>query len=173
MMKLSSGTRWQNQFGLKEIIKMEQYLLQSSQSVSGHWVLTDVLNGVVVTFEECRFNETQKVTFLNDMSLSAVEVASILRTMSDWLLKHHPEVLFEVKDENRSSVNRRFRQLVGAILKEAREKRGMSVRQLADETGVDKSMICRIEGGRSNSTIDVYCALLTALRVRVDLTIKD
>ena len=59
------------------------------------WVLTDTEHGIVVTFEEGRFNDTQKVTVLEDVSKpSPVEFARIMGEMADWALKHHPGKLF-------------------------------------------------------------------------------
>lgn len=56
----------------------------------GWWVLTDTVNLVVTTFEEGRFNETQKITQIeggeNYTSMNDVMAqVRIIREMSDWL----------------------------------------------------------------------------------------
>lgn len=58
------------------------------------WVLTDTEHGVVVTFEEGRFNDTQKVTVLEDVSKpSPIEFARIMGEMADWAIKYHSDKL--------------------------------------------------------------------------------
>lgn len=58
------------------------------------WVLTDTEHGIVVTFEEGRFNNTQKVTVLEDVSKpSPIEFARIMGEMADWAIKHHSDKL--------------------------------------------------------------------------------
>ncbi len=58
------------------------------------WVLTDTEHGIVVTFEEGRFNDTQKVTVLEDVSKpSPIEFARIMGEMADWAIKHHSDKL--------------------------------------------------------------------------------
>ena len=58
------------------------------------WVLTDTEHGIVVTFEEGRFNDTQKVTVLEDVSKpSPIEFARIMGKMADWAIKYHSDKL--------------------------------------------------------------------------------
>lgn len=63
----------------------------------GWWVLTDTVNLVVITFEERRFNETQKITQIeggeNYTSMNDVmEQVRIIREMSDWLAINHYKI---------------------------------------------------------------------------------
>lgn len=46
---------------------MNKYILQKSSTRPNGWVLTDRENGIVITFDEGLFNESQKVTFLEDV----------------------------------------------------------------------------------------------------------
>ena len=76
---------------------MERFILEKSQLTKGWWVLTDTVNLVVITFEEGRFNETQKVTQLeggeNYTSMNDVMTqVRIIREMSDWLAVNHYKV---------------------------------------------------------------------------------
>ena len=69
---------------------MERFRLEKSQMKEGWWVLTDTVNLVVTTFEEGRFNETQKITQIeggeNYTSMNDVMAqVRIIREMSDWL----------------------------------------------------------------------------------------
>lgn len=72
----------------------------------------------------------------------------------------------EIKNENRE-----MRKRIGAQLKNARETNGISIRALAEQTGVNKSQICRIEAGRLNAGIDTVNRLATALGLT--LTLED
>lgn len=63
----------------------------------GWWVLTDTVNLVVITFEEGRFNETQKITQIeggeNYTSMNDVMAqVRIIREMSDWLAINHYKI---------------------------------------------------------------------------------
>ena len=43
------------------------YIIQKSSTLPNGWVLTDKKHGIVVTFEDGQFNESQKVTILEDV----------------------------------------------------------------------------------------------------------
>lgn len=67
----------------------------------GWWVITDLLNGVVVRWEEHRFNETKTVTFLENnkdiiRGFSAEVISRIIDEIDDWLFSHHYSKIFEI-----------------------------------------------------------------------------
>lgn len=64
---------------------------------------------------------------------------------------------------------RAARKMLGRQLKEAREDKGLSVRQLAGLSGINKSQICRVEAGRLNVGIDTITALADALGLKIEL----
>lgn len=69
---------------------MNKYLLQPSSTHPGYWVLTDTEHGIVVSFEDGCFNETQKATFLGDKPRpTAEEFARIMQELGDWAVRHH------------------------------------------------------------------------------------
>ena len=71
----------------------ERYLLQQSKD-KGFWVATDKVNGIVVKFQECRFNDTQKVTMLEEISNSnPLTIAGQMRELTDWLIENHKDIL--------------------------------------------------------------------------------
>ena len=72
---------------------MNKYILQNSTQPN-KWVLTDTENGVVITFENGKFNDTQKVTLLENNNNTAEELAKILKDMGEWAVKHHADKLF-------------------------------------------------------------------------------
>jgi hypothetical protein len=76
---------------------MERFRLEKSQLTEGWWVLTDTVNLVVITFEEGRFNETQKITQIeggeNYTSMNDVMAqVRIIREMSDWFAINHYKI---------------------------------------------------------------------------------
>lgn len=68
---------------------MSKYVLQQSAD-KGWWVATDKENGIVVKFKEHRFNDTQKVTTLEDIVYpNPLVLARQIRELTDWLLENH------------------------------------------------------------------------------------
>ena len=65
-----------------------KYTIQESKD-PGWWVVTDTENLVVL-----KFNETQKVTMLEDCNLSALQLARVMREMADWVAQHHIDKAF-------------------------------------------------------------------------------
>lgn len=70
-----------------------KFNLERSKEKQGWWVLTDTENMIVVTFEEHKFNETQKVTLLDGNDVASMDEAMkrvrALREMADWLSINH------------------------------------------------------------------------------------
>lgn len=58
------------------------------------WVCTDVENGIVCVFEDRKFNDTQKITMLEDMQPNPLMLAKVMREMAEWLVGNHPEKVF-------------------------------------------------------------------------------
>lgn len=73
---------------------MSKYVIQQSTHPN-KWVLTDTENGVVIVFEDGRFNETQKVTMLEDAPPhSPTDLAQIMRKLGEWVVRHHSSKCF-------------------------------------------------------------------------------
>lgn len=72
---------------------MNKYIIQQSTHPN-KWVLTDKDNGIVVTFEDGKFNETQKVTLLDDTHLTANELAKVMRELGEWVIRYHSSKCF-------------------------------------------------------------------------------
>lgn len=71
-------------------------IIQQSSTQTNSWVLTDTENGVVIVFEDGRFNETQKVTMLEDApKLSPTDLAQIMRKLGEWGARYHGSKLFK------------------------------------------------------------------------------
>ena len=91
---------------------MDRFRLEESRDLPGWWILTDTENLVVIKFKEHEFNETQKITHLdNDQEvirrLGAHGIARVLREMGNYMFTHWysialPTPVFEFRqdDEN-------------------------------------------------------------------------
>lgn len=60
----------------------------------------------------------------------------------------------------------------GITIKSARLKRGVSIRQLADMAGVNKTTIQRIEKGEVSPSLEVLERILDALSLRIAIEEK-
>lgn len=74
---------------------MNKYIIQKSSTLPSGWVLTDKENGIVVTFEDGKFNETQKVTPLEDVNHAPQELARIMQELGEWVVRHHGSKCFK------------------------------------------------------------------------------
>lgn len=80
-----------------------KYLIQQSSTQPNGWVLTDTENLVVVRFEDGKFNDTQKVSILDDSRLKdlpaseiAEKCAKIMQELGTWAARHHGSKLFSM-----------------------------------------------------------------------------
>lgn len=73
---------------------MKKFIIQKSSTQPNGWMLTDTENKVVITFEDGLFNESQKVTLLEDSSATAENLAHIVGAMREWAARHHGSKCF-------------------------------------------------------------------------------
>jgi len=78
---------------VKKLIMTNRYLLQSSETPH-HWVCTDTEIGIVCIFQNRKFNDTQKFTFLEDIKPDALALAKATHEMGDWLRENHYNKIF-------------------------------------------------------------------------------
>jgi HTH-type transcriptional regulator / antitoxin HipB len=64
----------------------------------------------------------------------------------------------------------RTRAELGALIRDQRNERRLSQKELASEAGVSQHTITDIESGKVSPTIDVVLRCLTALGVGIDIT---
>lgn len=64
------------------------------------------------------------------------------------------------------------RERIGAAIAALRAKKQMTVRDLADKTGINHSNLCKIEGGKLAPTIDTLSKIADALGVRIEIIEK-
>lgn len=90
LMKLSIILEFTINLEMKEIGDESRFILQPSERV-GFWACTDRKNGIICTFKDKNFNETQKFSFLNDTKFAAGKLATIMREFGDWILQYHSD----------------------------------------------------------------------------------
>lgn len=81
--------------------------------------------------------------------------------------------LGEYKDilEERGEASRYInRKRIGQLIADARRKQGLTLRKLAERSGVSYQNITKIENGRYNVSIDILGKLCRALGLKIDLS---
>lgn len=81
------------QAGSSVQVDATRYDFQPSKEREGWYVVTDKKDMVVVIFEKGKFNETQRITRLDDSLPDPLTAASGLKAIADYLHIYHPEVL--------------------------------------------------------------------------------
>lgn len=144
--------------------KNDRFTLQPSRE-QGSWVATDKAHGIVITFREHQFNETQKVSLLGGDSFSSMDQAMrmpvYLREMADWLREAHYSIAMPSLEIQRERMGQSIRNL--------RTQRGLTQVQLAQLAGITQSNLARIEAGRYSVGLDILNKIANAIGVAVEL----
>lgn len=143
-----------------------RFKLQKSESLPNWWVLTDIENMIVVRWQHGKFNDTQKVSPIEDADLRekygdnlAQELARIMAEIADYLRDFHSEKVFELND----------RQRLGAKIMALRNERGYSIRTLADLCDVNKATIVNIEQGRFSPRYEIVERIVKELGAKIEI----
>lgn len=132
------------------------------------WKLTDEANGISVTWEVRKFNETQQFdTSGFDLQKWGMEsaqiIATIIRRMTDWLADNHRELVEELND----------RQLFGQRMARLRRSKLYSIRELAERSGCAPNTIVNIEQGKFSPRIEIVEQILSELGAHLEIVIDD
>jgi hypothetical protein len=74
---------------------MSRFILQQSQDKENYYFVTDQDNEIVIEFQKGKFNETQKITELNNFNPNDfMKIARIMREIGEYLYQEHQELLF-------------------------------------------------------------------------------
>jgi hypothetical protein len=92
-LKIESMYTQLEQAGSTVQVDATRYDFQPSKQREGWYVVTDKKDLVVVIFEKGKFNETQRITRLDDTLPDPLTAASGLKAIADYLHIYHPEVL--------------------------------------------------------------------------------
>ena len=141
----------------------QRFVLSPSQERDGWLVAADRKTNMVFIFMEGAFRESVEYKPLDDMT--PLDAAAALRELGDWLRLYHADMLGG--NETASKINR---MRVGALVAEARKKQGLTLRELAERSGVSYQNITKIENGKYNVSIDILGKLCRALDLKIDLS---
>ena len=141
----------------------QRFVLSPSQERDGWLVAADRKTNMVFFFMEGVFPDSVEYKPLEDMS--PLDSATAVRELGDWLRLYHPDVLEERSDASRY-INRKR---IGKLIADTRRKQGLSIRELADKSGVSYQNITKIENGKYNVSIDILGKLCRALDLKIDL----
>lgn len=143
-----------------------RFSVEPSQEREGWYVAVDKKNNVVILFEKCNFNNTIDCKPLDDAP--ALDLATAMRELVDWLRKYHSELL----DSNEDLLRQANRKRIGSLIADERKRHGLSIRELADMCGVTFQNITKIENGKYNVSIDILRKICDALGVEITFTKK-
>ena len=132
------------------------------------WKLTDEANGISVTWEVKKFNETQHFdTSGFDLQKYGMESAQIIATilwrMADWLADNYRELVEELND----------RQLFGLKMARLRRSKLYSIRELAERSGYATNTILSIEKGKFSPRFEIVEKILSVLGAHLEIVIDE
>ena len=144
------------------------YFFHLEQIEIDKWKLTDEANGISVTWEVKKFNETQQFdTSGFDLQRYGMEsaqiVATIIRRMADWLADNYRELVEELND----------RQLFGQKMARLRKSKLLSIRELAERTDLATNTILNIEKGKFSPRFEIVEKTLSELGAHLEIVMDD
>lgn len=68
----------------------------NEKAEKGKWELHDLDNGIICTFEEHRWNDTQKwdLSHYDKSNCTAEHLSKLMRQYGDYLVKYYPNLIF-------------------------------------------------------------------------------
>lgn len=135
---------------------MIKFDLKKNESAPGWWTLSCPEYGVTISFEEHRFNETQKVAFSDQgivQGLGPQGIARIMREAGDWLSTHTfsvamPTPVFEFRRDDDADKDYILRNKFPRLKIEVREE--CSYKQLADALRSGSEYVKRLKADRKS-----------------------
>ena len=132
------------------------------------WKLTDEANGISVTWEVRKFNETQQFDTsgfdLQKWGMESVNIiATIIRRMADWLADNYRELVEPLND----------RQLFGQKMARLRRSKLYTIRELAERSGCAPNTIVNIEQGKFSPRIEIVEQILSVLGAHLEIVIDE
>lgn len=68
------------------------YILQES-SEENYFIVTNEESGIVIKFKKKDFNNTQEITFLEDVKPDPLKIAKEMRKIGDFLVENHSDIM--------------------------------------------------------------------------------
>ncbi len=70
----------------------ERFIIQKSEKIENGWVCTDQVNLISCSFENNKFSETQKFTYLGNLENPDVKIITkVCGEIGDWLKEFHDD----------------------------------------------------------------------------------
>lgn len=141
----------------------DRFVLQKSTRPMW-WVLTDSENGVVLKFEQHKFNETQEVTILEDFErdMDSVELAknlaSIMQDFGQWMRENAYHIGMPLDD---------CRAWCSVMIRRAMEETDTSKEELALKSGFRERNIEKVLDGEFTLKVYDFIRLLSAMGKRI------
>lgn len=142
----------------------QRFVLSPSKEREGWVVAADRKTNMVFIFMEGAFRESVEYKPLDDMT--PLDAAAAMRELGDWMRLYHADML-EERGEASRYINRKR---IGQLIADARRKQGLTLRELAERSGVSYQNITKIENGKYNVSIDILGKLCRALDLKIDLS---
>lgn len=142
----------------------QRFVLSPSKEREGWVVAADRKTNMVFIFMEGVFPDSVEYKPLEDMT--PLDCATAVRELGDWLRLYHADIL-EERGEASRYINRKR---IGQLIADARRKQGLTLRELAERSGVSYQNITKIENGKYNVSIDILGKLCRALDLKIDLS---
>lgn len=144
-----------------------RFKLEKSTRSKDGWVLTDTENLVVIRFKEHQYNNTQKISILEESDLTnnpsaASIMATIMREMGDYMASNHYCIAMPYN----------VRIAIGQRIKKLRLQSHLSQRDLASLTGCTNANIANVELGKYSVGLDVLSNIAEKLGCNVELIEK-
>ena len=166
-----SGSNAEDAESVMELL-MDQYdsphFFRLEAPMPGYCRLTDEANGISVTWEVGKFNETQQFdTSGFDLQKWGIEsaniIATIIRRMTDWLADNYRELVEPLND----------RQLFGQKMARLRKNKLLSIRELAELSGFATNTILSIEKGKFSPRFEIVEKILSVLGAHLEIVMDD
>lgn len=129
----------------------------------GYWVATDRAAGIVVTFRQGAFNETQHVDLLPNGAFATSgdydRLPAALRELGAWVCREHNAVALPPRGDTRTDVGQQLRAL--------RLARGWTLDDLAARSGLTAGNLKKMEDGRYNMRLDSLSRAAAALGAEI------
>ena len=166
-----SGSNFEDAESVMEML-MDQYdsphYFVLNKVEEDKWKLTDEANGISVTWEVRKFNETQQFD-TSDFDLqrygaeSARIIATIITRMTDWLADNFRELVEPLNE----------RQLFGQKMSRLRRSKLYSIRELAERSGYATNTILSIEKGKFSPRFEIVEKILSVLGAHLEIVMDD
>lgn len=74
----------------------KRFRFEHSHDLPDWWVVTDLINKVVIRFRDADYNNSQKISFLDDdaAGLGAAHLATIVKEIGEYIVRYHGSAAF-------------------------------------------------------------------------------